>query len=108
MGSGLNEFETDFGFFAGIGVAKGNAAGLLFSGFRIFDDHQLSEAYEQIQVDERAVGGDNSTGTVHEDKTKASSTRGFRYTPWQYLSQKQNQRVPSFLAGSGHALDTLT
>ena len=96
MASSLNEFETDFGFSAGIGVAKGNAAGLLFSGFRIFDDHQLSEAYEQIQVDERAVGGDNSAGTAYEDKTRASSTRGLRYTPWQYLSQQQNQGVPSF------------
>lgn len=60
LGSGLNEFATDFGFSAGIGVAKGNVAGLLFSGFRIIHDHHLSEAYGQIQVDERAVGADNN------------------------------------------------
>jgi len=60
MASGLNEFETDFGFSAGIGVAKGNVAGLLFSGFRIFHDHHLSEAYGQIQVDERAVGAESN------------------------------------------------
>lgn len=33
MGSGLNEFETDFGFSVGIDIAKRDAAGLLLCGF---------------------------------------------------------------------------
>ena len=59
VGSGLNEFEADCGFSTGIGVAKGDAAGLFLCGFRIFDHYDLAEGYRKIQIDERAMGADN-------------------------------------------------
>ena len=43
MGSGLNEFDADFGFSVGVFVAKGNTAGLFLCGFGIFDDDDLTE-----------------------------------------------------------------
>ena len=59
MGSGLDEFETDFGFSIGSGVAKGDAAGLFFSSCRIFDDDDLPEGNRQVQIDECTMGADN-------------------------------------------------
>ena len=60
MGSGLNEFEADFGFSVGVFVVKGDAAGLFLFGFGIFDDDYLTERYGEIQIDEGTMGADNN------------------------------------------------
>lgn len=67
MRSGLNEFETDFGFSIAIGIAKGDAAGLFFCGFGIFHDDDPPECYRQVQVDERAMGADYNGGRAFGD-----------------------------------------
>jgi hypothetical protein len=59
MRSGLNEFDADFGFSVGVFVVKGDAAGLFFYGFGIFNDDNLTERGGEIQIDEGSMGADN-------------------------------------------------
>jgi hypothetical protein len=58
IGSALNEFEADFCFSIGVCIAKGDAADLLLSGFRILDD-DLCEGDGKIQLDERTMSAAN-------------------------------------------------